>query len=63
MTRRYSEDLRERALKRAEAGETIRLSGLALEISPSGVSKWRQVYSCPGKRCPGKILQRSRTES
>jgi hypothetical protein len=40
MTRPYSEDLRERALARFEAGETIRTIGVALGISPSCVSKW-----------------------
>jgi hypothetical protein len=34
MTRPYSEDLRERALARFEAGETIRSIGQALGISP-----------------------------
>jgi putative transposase len=40
MTRPYSEDLRERAVGRYEAGETIRSIGSALGISPSCVSKW-----------------------
>ena len=40
MTRPYSEDLRERAVARYEAGETIRSIGSALRISPSCVSKW-----------------------
>ncbi len=39
MTQPYSEDLRERALARAEAGETIRMIARALAISPSCVSK------------------------
>ena len=40
--RPYSEDLRERAVRRAEAGETIREIAAALRISPSCVSKWRK---------------------
>ncbi len=40
--RPYSEDLRERAVQRAEAGETIRSIAAALRISPSCVSKWRK---------------------
>ncbi|MFN9094898.1 MAG: helix-turn-helix domain-containing protein [Alphaproteobacteria bacterium] len=37
--RPYSEDLRERAVQRAEAGKTIRSIAAALCISPSCVSK------------------------
>ena len=40
--RPYSEDLRERAVQRAEAGETIRSIAAALRISPSCVSQWRK---------------------
>ena len=40
--RPYSEDLRERVVQRAEAGETIRSISAALQISPSCVSKWRK---------------------
>jgi transposase-like protein len=40
--RPYSEDLRERAVQRAEAGEMIRGIAAALRISPSRVSKWRK---------------------
>src|SRR5437763_1182837 len=40
MTRPYSEDLRERAVARFEAGETTRSIAVALRISPSCVSKW-----------------------
>jgi len=41
MTAPYSLDLRERAVARMEAGETIRSIGASLRISPSCVSKWR----------------------
>jgi transposase len=43
MTRPYSEDIRERALARAEAGETVRSIGEALQISPSCVTKWKNL--------------------
>jgi putative transposase len=55
MTRPYSEDLRERALARFEAGETIRSIGEALGISPSCVSKWRRRKQETGSLCPGQI--------
>lgn len=40
MTRAYSMDLRERAMARLEAGESIRQVGDALAVAPSSVSKW-----------------------
>ena len=40
--RPYSEDLRERAVQRAEAAETIRSIAAALRISPSCVFQWRK---------------------
>ncbi|MCK1587755.1 helix-turn-helix domain-containing protein, partial [Bradyrhizobium sp. 169] len=43
MTRPYSEDLRERALARADAGETVRSIAEALQISPSCVTKWKNL--------------------
>jgi putative transposase len=55
MTRPYSEDLRERALARFEAGETIRSIGQALGISPSCVSKWRRRERETGSLSPGQI--------
>jgi putative transposase len=55
MTRPYSEDLRERALARFEAGETIRSIGKALGISPSCVSKWRRRRQETGSLSPGQI--------
>ena len=52
MTRPYSEDLRERALARFAAGETIRAIGQALGIDPSCVPKWvkrkRETGGCAG---------------
>ncbi|MCA3419399.1 MAG: helix-turn-helix domain-containing protein, partial [Roseomonas sp.] len=57
MDRPYSEDLRERAVQRAvqraEAGETIRAIAAALRISPSCVSKWRKRQRETGALTPG----------
>jgi putative transposase len=55
MTRPYSEDLRERAMLRADAGETIRSIAAALRISPSCVSKWRKLRRETGGLSPGQI--------
>ena len=55
MTRPYSEDLRERALLRADAGETIRAIAGALRISPSCVSKWRKLRRETGGLTPLQI--------
>ncbi len=55
MTRPYSDDLRERALARFEAGETIRSIGETLGISASCVSKWRRRKSETGSLAPGQI--------
>jgi putative transposase len=55
MTRPYPEELRERALERFEAGETIRSIGRALRISPSCVSKWSVLKRETGSLSPGKI--------
>lgn len=53
--RPFSEDLRERAVRRAEAGETIREIAAALQISPSCVSKWRKRLSETGALTPDQI--------
>lgn len=53
--RPYSEDLRERAVQRAEAGETIREIAAALRISPSCVSEWRKRQRETGSLAPDKI--------
>ena len=55
MTQAYSEDLRERAVLRAEAGESIRSIGAALSISPSCVSKWKKLKHETGSLKPGKM--------
>ncbi|WP_414644619.1 helix-turn-helix domain-containing protein, partial [Bradyrhizobium sp.] len=43
MTRTYSEDIRERALARADAGETVRSIAEELQISASCVTKWKNL--------------------
>jgi transposase len=53
--RPYSEDLRERAVRRAEAGETIRSIAEALQISPSCVSKWRRRLRETGALTPDQV--------
>ena len=55
MTQPYSEDLRERALARADAGETVRSIAAALQISPSCVSKWKKLRRETGGLSPGKM--------
>ena len=53
--RPYSDDLRERAVQRAEAGETIREIAAALWISPSCVSKWRKRQRETGSLTPDQM--------
>lgn len=53
--RPYSEDLRERAVQRAEAGETIRAIAAALRISPSCVSKWGKRQREMGSLTPDQV--------
>ena len=55
MTQPYSEDLRERALARADAGDTVRSIAEALRISPSCISKWKKLRRETGSLKPGKM--------
>ena len=55
MTRPYSDDLRERALARFEAGEPIRSIGKTLGIDPSCVPKWRKRKQETGSLSPGQV--------
>jgi len=55
MTRPYSEDLRERALARSDAGESDRAIAEALSIAPSCLSKWRRLRRETGALQPGKM--------
>ena len=51
----YSEYLRERALVRADAGETVRSIVQGLRISPSCITKWKNLRQQTGGVTPGKI--------
>jgi transposase len=55
MVRPYSEDLRERAVLRYEAGETTRAIAASLRISPSCVSKWLKRKRETGSLAPGQV--------
>ena len=50
-----SNDLRERAMARVAAGESIRQIEAALSISPSCVSKWSQRLRTTGRVAPGQM--------
>ncbi len=55
MGRAYSMDLRERALRRVQAGEPVRAVAAALTISPSCVVKWSQRFRATGSVAAGKM--------
>lgn len=55
MTRPYSMDLRDRAIARVLAGESVRSVALALSISAATVVRWSQRYRATGKALPGKV--------
>jgi putative transposase len=55
MTRPYSMDLRDRAIERVLAGESVRSVGLALSISAATVVRWSQRYRTSGSAAPGKV--------
>jgi len=55
MVRPYSGDIRERALARADAGESVRSIAKVLQISPSCVTKWKNLRRDTGGVSPGKI--------
>jgi transposase len=55
MARPYSMDLRERALARVQAGESVRVVARALSISPSSVVKWSQRFRTTGSAAAGKM--------
>ena len=48
-------DLRERAIARLEAGESVRAVARALSVSPSSVVKWWGRYRRTGSVAPGKV--------
>ena len=55
MARPYSAVIREQALARADAGETVRVISEKLHISPSCLSKWEKLRSETGSLSPGKM--------
>ena len=55
MTKPLSMDIRERAMARREAGETVRAVADALSIAPSSVVKWSERKRTTGSVAPGKI--------
>jgi len=55
MTRPYSMDLRERAIARVVAGESVRTVAAALSISAATVVRWSQRYRASGSPAPGKV--------
>lgn len=55
MTRPYSMDLRDRAVARVLAGESVRSVALALSVSAATVVRWSQRYRATGSAAPGKV--------
>jgi len=55
MTRPYSMDLRERAIARVLAGESVRSVAAALSVSAATVVRWSQRQRRTGSVAPGKI--------
>ena len=55
MARPLSNDLRERAMVRVAAGESIRAIAAALSISAASVSKWSRRLGETGSVTPGKM--------
>jgi transposase len=55
MTKPLSMDIRERAMARLDAGETVRRVAEALSVAPSSVVKWSQRKRATGSAAPGKV--------
>ena len=55
MARPYSMDLRERAVARVLAGESVRSVAAMLSISAASVVRWSQRHRRTGSAAPGKI--------
>jgi putative transposase len=55
MARPYSIDLRERAVARVQAGESVRTVARRLSISPSSVVKWALRLRATGSAAAGKM--------
>lgn len=61
MTRPYSMDLRERAVARVLAGESVRSVATKLSVSAASVVRWSQRHRRTGSAAPGKIGGRRRS--
>jgi transposase len=55
MTKPLSMDIRDRAMARLDAGETVRAAAEALSVAPSSVVKWSQRRRATGSAAPGQI--------
>lgn len=55
MAKPYSMDLRERAMRRMDAGESVRVVAGALSVAPSTVVKWSQRRRATGSVAPGRV--------
>ena len=55
MAKALSMDLRERAVARLAAGESVRAVAAALVVAPSSVVKWSQRLRATGSVSPGQI--------
>jgi putative transposase len=55
MAKPYSMDLRERAVARVQAGESVRTIAEILSVSPSSVVKWSQRFRATGSSGPGQM--------
>lgn len=55
MTKPLSMDIRERAMARLDAGETVRAVADALSVAPSSVVKWSERKRTMGSVAPGRI--------
>ena len=55
MPKPYSLDLRERAVARVAAGETVRSVAAVLQVSVSSVVKWSQRHRRTGSAAPGPM--------
>ncbi|MBW6496238.1 MAG: IS630 family transposase [Burkholderiaceae bacterium] len=55
MTKPLSMDIRDRAMARLDAGETVHEAAAALSVAPSSVVKWSQRRRATGSAAPGKI--------
>lgn len=60
MPKPYSLDLRERAVSRVLAGQSVRSVAAVLKVSVSSVVKWSQRYRATGSAAPGKMGGRPR---